>query len=99
MVHIGMKLPVFFNMVLNVRIVEFSHHAFFKHKMLLKQAEKLDNFSFSTQSIVIGRTMRYSRNAGEDALMLQIYRRYAKQIFIVPFPALHSRPPRAVEEY
>ena len=60
MVHIGMKLPMFFNMLLKARVVEFLHHTFFKRKMLPKQAEEFDNFSFGTQSIVIDRTIRYS---------------------------------------
>ena len=30
MVHIGMKLPMFSNMLLKVRVLEFLHHAFFK---------------------------------------------------------------------
>ena len=93
MVHIGMKLPMFFNMVLKVRIVEFLHHTFFEQKMLLKQAEELDDFGFGVQSVVIGRALRYSRNAVENALVLQIYRRYPKRIFVLPFPACHSLPP------
>jgi len=60
MVHIGMKLPMLFNMLLKVRVVEFSHHTFLKRKMLLKQAEEFDNFSLGAQAIAIDRTMRYS---------------------------------------
>ncbi len=48
MVHIGMKLPMLCNMLLKVWIMEYLHHAFFKQKMFLKQAEQSDNFSFGT---------------------------------------------------
>jgi len=89
MVHIGMKPPMFVNMLRKVRIVELFHHAFFQQKMLLKQAEELDNFNFGTQSIVIGRTLRYPGNAIENPLVLQIYRRYIKRIFILPYPVFH----------
>ena len=57
--------------------------------MLLKQAKEFDNFSFGTQSIVIGRTMRHSQNAVEDALVLEIYRRYSKRVFVFPFQVFH----------
>ena len=48
MVHIGMKLSMFFNMPLKIRVEEGLHHAFLQRKMVLKQAEEFDNFSFGT---------------------------------------------------
>ena len=83
MVRIGMKLPMFFNMLLKVRVVEFLHHTFFKKKMLLKQAEEFDNFRFGTQSIVIW---------SHHALLLKCSRRCACAGDLSPVFQASTRP-------
>jgi len=87
--NIGMKPSVFFSMPRNFRVVEALHHAFLQRKMLLQQIEEFDNFGFGAQFIVIGRPLRYSHEAVENASVLEIQRRYSDRIFVLPFQVFH----------